>query len=368
MGHRVNRRKFIKDVGVVSALSMTYGYSSCQGKAPNLDSKKLGVALVGLGYYSRDLLAPALELTKHCELKGIVTGSPEKIPVWQEKYGIKDANVYNYENMHQIADNDDIDVVYIVVPTGLHMKYANIAANAGKHVWCEKPMALDVAQCQSIIDTCDRNKVNLSIGYRVLHEPNMQEIIRLTKTRHFGSVTAMFAGAGYEGGIGDGWRYRKELGGGALYDMGVYTINALRHAGQMEPLKVLSAKHSTNRPDTFFEVDETTEYVLEFPNQVKASGKTSVGENVNMLQVSCKDGSYMLSPMQAYNGLRGERSDGVEIYTQIENQQAIQMDNDAIALKNKTNVLVPGIDGLKDIRIVNAIQESARTGKEVSIG
>lgn len=368
MGYRVKRRKFIKDVGVISALSMTYSYTSCQSQIPKTSGKKLGIALVGLGGYSTGVLAPALQLTEHCELKGIVTGSPDKIPVWQEKYGIADHCVYNYENMDQIANNDDIDVVYIVVPTGLHMKYANIAANAGKHVWCEKPMAMDVAQCQSIIDTCEKNKVYLSIGYRVLHEPNMQEIIRLTKTRHFGSVTAMFAGAGYEGGVGTGWRYERALGGGALYDMGVYTINALRHAGQMEPLKVLSANQSTKRPEAFFEVDETTEYVLEFPNRVKASGKTSVGENVNMLQVSCKDGSYMLSPMQTYNGLRGKRSDGVEIYTPIENQQALQMDDDALAIKNKTNVLVPGIDGLKDIRIVNAIQESARTGKEVSIG
>ena len=97
-------------------------------------------------------MAPALQLTKHCELRGIVTGSPAKVPIWQEKYGISDTHVYNYENMHEIADNDDIDVVYIVVPTGLHAKYAVIAADAGKHVWCEKPMALDVAQCQSIIN------------------------------------------------------------------------------------------------------------------------------------------------------------------------------------------------------------------------
>ena len=133
-----SRRSFIKTTGLVLAASSLPVY----GLYNPPRQKKLGVALVGLGYYSRDLLAPALQLTKHCELRGIVTGSPEKIPVWQKKYGIKDANVYNYENMHQIANNPDIDVIYIVLPNSLHKKYAIIAADAGKHVWCEKPMAM----------------------------------------------------------------------------------------------------------------------------------------------------------------------------------------------------------------------------------
>lgn len=367
---KIERRVFIKKTGIVTSAIMAQPILSCVNSSASIASKiskKLGVALVGLGYYSTDQLAPALQLTKYCELKGLVTGSPKKIPIWQKKYAIPDRNVYNYDNMHLIANNDEIDVIYIVVPTGLHMKYAIKAAETGKHVWCEKPMALDVPQCQAIIDACSKNKVRLSIGYRVQHDPNMQEVISLTKEKKFGAVQAMYAGAGYAGGVGQGWRYQKALGGGALYDMGVYTINGLRHAGQMEPAAVVSASHSTTRPETFSEVDETTEYVLEFKEGLYGSGKTSVGEEVNILQISCEDGSYMLSPMQAYNGLKGERTDGVKIYTEVVNQQALQMDNDAIAILNKQDVLVPGIDGLRDIRIVNAIQESAKTGQRVDI-
>lgn len=363
----MKRRKFISSSALISAGISAVPLLGCSPK-PVLPKKDvLGVALVGLGYYSRDLLAPALQLTKHCELRGIVTGSPEKVQVWQEQYDIPDANVYDYDNMHQIANNEDIDVVYIVVPTGLHAKYAIIAADAGKHVWCEKPMALDVDQCQSIIDACAKNDVRLSIGYRCQHDPNMQEIIRLTKEKIFGDVVAMNAAAGYMGGVGTGWRFQKALGGGALYDMGVYTINALRHAGQLEPIAVVSAQHSTNRPEAFTEVDETTSYVLEFPDGVYGSGKTSVGEDFNILQVSCDDGSYMLSPMQTYGGLKGERTDGMIIDFPVDNQQALQMDNDALAIINNTDVLVPGIDGLRDIRIVNAIRESARLGERVEL-
>src|SRR6056297_2634010 len=102
-----NRRTFLKKSGLLlTALSLP---------VPNIlfagEKKKLGVALVGLGGYSTHQLAPALQQTEYCELRGIVTGSPEKIPRWQEKYGISDANVYNYENMHEISKNDNIDVI-----------------------------------------------------------------------------------------------------------------------------------------------------------------------------------------------------------------------------------------------------------------
>ena len=362
-----SKRRFLRQMGLVAAGSVCAPYQLF----PNLDhsylkgqaNRKLGVALVGLGYYSRDLLAPALQLTKHCELKGIVTGTPSKIPIWQKRYGIKDRSVYNYGNMHEIANNDEIDVIYIVVPTGLHMKYSVIAANTGKHIWCEKPMAMNVDECEAIISACEKNKVKLSIGYRVQHEPNMQEIISLTKRSIFGKVEKVTAAAGYSGGVGEGWRFQKNLGGGALYDMGVYTINGIRHASQMEPIAVTQAKHTTDRPKYFHEVDETTTYTLEFENGTMAEGKTSVGINYNRLEVICESGSYHLSPMQSYNGLKGSRSDGVAIYTPIENQQALQMDNDALAIINNKNVLVPGIDGLRDIRIVNAIQRSAKSGR-----
>ena len=285
-----DRRKFLyytslSSLSLIGACRPTQQKITTDNTNSDTKSKKLGIALVGLGYYSRDLLAPALQLTKHCELRGIVTGSPEKIPVWQKKYNIKDSNVYNYDNMADIANNDDIDVIYIVVPTGLHAKYSIIAANAGKHVWCEKPMALNVVDCQRIIDACKKNKVRLSIGYRMQHEPNTQTVIEYASSKPYGDIKEITSMAGYNGGVGKGWRFQKALGGGALYDMGVYTVNAIRYASGMMPDRVLSAQQSTKRPDYFTEVDETTEYQLQFGNGVLANGKTSVGESFNQLRV-----------------------------------------------------------------------------------
>ena len=335
---------------------------------PATSNEPLGVALVGLGSYSTGQLAPALQLTQHCQLLGIVTGSPEKIPVWQRRHDIPDRNVYNYDNLHRIADNDDIDVIYIVVPTGLHAKYAIQAAEAGKHVWCEKPMAMTVEECQRIIDACEANKVRLSIGYRMQHEPNTQTVIQYADTKPYGAIRELRAEAGYAGGGGTGWRFERKMGGGALYDMGVYTINGLRYASGLEPSRVIAAKMTTDRPKIFTEVDETTEYQLEFPSGIIGHGRTSVGQSMNVLRVSADRGWYELRPMQTYSGVRGETSDGKLLDQEVNDQQARQMDNDALAIKTQQPVRVPGIEGLRDIAIVQAIREAAETGKSIELG
>ncbi|MCB7480768.1 Gfo/Idh/MocA family protein [Christiangramia sediminis] len=357
-----NRRKFLKKSGILLSATLL----PFPGCIVNNSEKKLGVALVGLGYYSTDLLAPALQLTDHCELKGIVTGSPEKIPVWQKRYGIKDSNIYNYENMHEIANNDEIDVIYIVLPTGLHAVYAIKAANTGKHVWCEKPMARTAKECQQIIDACNKNKVKLSIGYRMQHEKNTQTIMKLAETKPYGDINRVISEAGYNGGTINPWKLKKEMGGGAIYDMGVYSINAARYSTGMEPIAV-TATQSTNRPEIFTEVDETTSFQLEFPNGIIIDGKTSFGENLNNLEVTAKEGWYYLRPMQSYSGVRGETSDGKILKPMGKNQQAVQMDDDALAIINNKPVLVPGEEGMKDIHIVQKINEAAAKAERILI-
>src|SRR5438105_3345036 len=168
------RRKFIWQ----TATSLAGAALSVPGFAkiliPN-QKKKLGVALVGLGYYSTDLLAPALQLTELCYLAGVVTGTPAKAERWKKQYNLADKNIYNYSDFDRVANNPDIDVIYVVLPPSMHAEYSIRAAKAGKHVWCEKPMAMTAIECQQMIDASKSNKVKLSIGYRMQHEPNTKK-------------------------------------------------------------------------------------------------------------------------------------------------------------------------------------------------
>lgn len=361
----LSRRRFIRAIGTgISSAAVAWNPLLRAAGRP----RRVGVALLGLGDYSSNLLAPALMQTQHCELRGIVTGSPHKIPQWQAQFGIPDRNVYSYDTMHELANNPDIDVVYVVVPTSLHMKYSLKVAEAGKHVWCEKPMAMTVRECQAIIDACRKNRVQLSIGYRMQHEPNTRTFMGYRDRQPYGAMQHILSHAGYAGnGLpADNWRMRKAMGGGALYDMGVYPINGARFLSGLEPIAV-TARHEKSHPDIFTEVDETTYFTLDMPGGVSVTGGTSVVKSFNKLRVECERGWYQLSPMQSYSGVRGATSDGQRLAPFEGRQQARQMDDDALAILGEGPLRVPGEEGLNDIRVIEAAFESARSGRRIEL-
>lgn len=359
------RRKFIKET-LAGAAVVAIGSEKLFANIIVPQRKKLGVALVGLGYYSTDVLAPALQLAQHCRLAGIVTGTPAKAERWKQQYNIPEKNIYNYETFPSLANNPEIDVVYVVLPPSMHAEYSIKAAEAGKHVWCEKPMAMTAAECQSMIDAARKNNVQLTVGYRMHHEPNTQTIMRIAKDLPYGKLDNLTAAAGYRESRTDHWKQKKAMGGGAMYDMGVYPLNAARYSSGLEPVAV-TARASTTRPEIYNEVEETMEFDLEFPGGATAKCETSFGRGMNDLHVTFKNGWYKLSPFQAYNGINGVTSDGKKLNERIPNQQTKQMDDDALAIIRKKDPIVPGEEGLKDIRIVEAIHRSAREKKRVTL-
>ena len=361
----MKRRNFIQSASLIST-----GALIAPSMWPNIvvpkAKDKLGVALVGLGYYSTDILAKSLQFTQKCILAGIVTGTPAKAEKWKSMYQLKDQNIYNYADFDQIANNPYIDVIYIVLPPSMHAEYVIRAANAGKQVWCEKPMAPSVADCQSMIDACKKNKVSLAIGYRMHHEPNTQEIIQWARSKPYSKVLDLSAAAGYRENRTDHWKQKKAMGGGVMGDMGVYPLNAVRYATGLEPISV-SAKASTTRPEIYHEVEETMQFELEFPGGLMATCEASFGKGLNTLQVNCERGGYTVDPFQAYSGAVVKTSDGKVLDKKLPNQQAKQMDDDAMAIMMKKPVLAPGEEGLKDIKVVEAIYRSAGSGMRVKI-
>lgn len=363
----VSRRQIIKTLAGGTA-ALIYSPNVLLAATRN-QKKKLGVALVGLGYYSTDLLAPALQQTKNCYLAGIVTGTPSKAETWKKKYSIPDKNIYNYDNFDTIANNPDIDVIYVVLPPSMHKEYVVRAANAGKHVWCEKPMAISSPECQAMIDACKKNKQSLAIGYRLQHEPHTKEWRRIVKGKLLGNVKKVNCAAGYRDNRTDHWKQKKEMGGGVLYDMGVYAIQGARLGAGLEPTAVLSAQTSTTRPEIYKNgLDETAVATLEFPGGITAEIKTSFGENVNFLNITCDKGEIKMEPYSAYAGLRGNSPLGA-IYTPYEVpwQQANQMDDDAMSIMQKKTMPVGGEEGLRDIKVVEAIYKAAKSGAKANL-
>jgi len=361
-----NRRSFITQMALGTS-ALTIAPATVLGHTRTYPvEKKLGIALVGLGNYSTNKLAPALMETQYCELRGIVTGTPAKAKEWSEKYNIPAKNIYNYDNYDEIADNEDIDAVYIVLPNGMHAEYTIRAAQAGKHVLCEKPMANTVAECEEMIQACKNAGKQLAIGYRLHYEPHTREIMRLGQEEVFGPVKLIESGFGFRIGDPTQWRLDKKLaGGGPLMDVGIYVIQGTRYVTGEEPISVTAQTIKTD-PVKFDEVEETLLWQLKFPSGVVANCSTTYATNTERLRVNCESGWFELSPAYSYGPIKG-RTSKAEFTFPHTNHQAAHMDGVSLSiLRNEPNT-VPGEEGIRDMKVIEAIYKAVETGNSEKI-
>jgi predicted dehydrogenase len=358
------RREFIRRTASLAGVPLL---SRCVGRrADDRREGSLGVALVGLGNLSTHQLAPALQKTTRCHLAGIVTGTPAKAVAWKARYGIPDRSIYDYQTMERMADNPDIDIVYVVTPNALHAEHAIHAARAGKHVLCEKPMEVSVERCQAMIAACRQAGRRLAIGYRCRFEPLHLECARLAREHVRGRPRKMEAGFGFAIGDPAQWRLRRALsGGGALVDVGIYALQSARMMTGEEPVRITAQEVKTDRVK-FAEVDETMAFRLTFASGVVASCSTTYRvPGLNRMTVYADRGSYGLAPAYNYAGNRGWRSDGAPLAFDPIDPFAAEMDDFARCITTGEPSRVPGEEGLRDVRLMMAIYQAARTGTAV---
>lgn len=359
-----SRREFVAGMTALAATPLL----AAQATATNHPDRKLGVALCGLGSLATNQIAPALLRTRHCRLAGIVTGSPEKAEVWKEKYQLPSRSIYSYDNMHEMASNPDIDIVYVITPNALHLDHATKAAQAGKHVFCEKPLEISVARCQQMIDVVKQAGKMLGVGYRCQFEPNNLECVRIVREKELGELKIIDAGFAFAIGDPRQWRLRRDLaGGGALMDLGVYCVQTTRCLTGEEPIWISAAEVKTD-PVKFAEVDETILWQTKFPSGVIANCTTSYGANgFGGFRAGTDKGWFGLDPGYYYNGNRGRRSDNTDINIPVDDQFVLELDHFAECVRTGTPSKVPGEMGLQDVKIMMAIYESIRTGAPVHL-
>ena len=366
-----SRREFLRNAslgiaGVAASATIT-GMPIATARAAEPD-KKLGFALCGLGSLSTNQIAPALQKARNCRLAGIITGTPAKAEKWKAQYNIPEKNIYNYETMHRLADNPDIDVVYVVTPNALHAEHTLKAAKAGKHVLSEKPMEVSVQKCQQMIDACKDAGRKLAVGYRCQFEPHHRECMRLAREKVFGDIKIIEAGFGFRIGDPAQWRLKHGLaGGGALMDVGIYALQATRYLTGEEPITG-SAMETKTDPVKFKDVDESIVWQLKFPGGIMAYCSTTYLVNgINRYTAYAEKGWFGLEPAYSYGGIRGRRSDGKEIIAEEIDQFAAEMDNFAQCILTNATSKVSGEEGLRDVRILMAVYESIKTGQPVKL-
>jgi predicted dehydrogenase len=341
---------------------------AARGEAPKQekDQKKLGIALVGIGKLTQTQLLPALKKTRACRLAALVSGHPDKARAVAAENGLPEKAIYTYETFDRLADNPEVDIVYVVLPNAMHAEYTIRAARAGKHVYCEKPMAVSSKECEEMIAACKKQRRMLGVAYRLHFEPYNLELVRLARERELGAVKVIDVAGCTMVGDPSQWRLDKKLsGGGSLVDIGIYALQAARYISGEEPTSVSARQTTTDRAKFKSGVDETLLFSMTFPSGVVANGISSYAVFLSRFAVAAEGGRFGVEPGLNYHGIKGFRSDGKPFAFPDMDQFAAEMDDFAECVRTGRPTRVPGEEGLRDVRLIEALYRAAETGREV---
>ncbi|SRR5579871_152113 len=360
------RRDFLKTTAAATLLP-----SVIRAQAP---ARKIGYCIVGLGRISLNQFMPGIAGTQNSRIVAIVSGHRDKAEKTAALYGVSTSAIYDYGHYDDIAKNPDIDAVYIALPNGMHAEYTVRAARAGKHVLSEKPMANTVRECEQMVAACKQAQRKLMIAYRCRYQGTHLRAVQICHDGSIGDLRFIEATFGFNIAKGE-WRLTKKLaGGGPLMDVGIYCLNACRYLTGEEP-RSLSASSSVVSPDgRFTEVEENVFWNMRFPSGVVATCATSYGSNCgNFFKAVGTKGWVQMDPAYSYDGLRfkAHLAAGLDIDTPVDDASPKQFTREAdhfsqCILENK-DPRTPGEEGLRDMKLIEAIYKSATADKPVAV-
>lgn len=360
------RERYTRRAVIGSGALMAAG--AAIGQRPAAE-RKIGYAIVGIGGYARHMM-PQFKDCRSSRLVALVSGTPAKLEEFGAEYDVPKRNRYSYADYDRIRDNPDIDVVYVILPNSMHAEYSVRASRAGKHVLCEKPMAVSAAECEQMIAAARQARRKLMIGYRSRFEPYNRHAIALAQRRFVGPTRMITTEHGFNADPGQ-WRLDKPMsGGGSLMDIGIYSINAARYLTGEEPVLV-SAVESTDRSDPRFRtVEDRINSLLRFPSGIIANCGSSYSSNHNNYRVIGTDGWIDMEPATPYEGQkmrvsRKGKEEAVSLPKPAANQFVGMLDHLSECVLTGAEPIVPGEEGLRDLRVIEAIYRSAREGRAV---
>jgi predicted dehydrogenase len=354
----INRRDFAK----LGTLSLAARF------APDLNGqtsqKNTRYAVIGLGRIA-DHFLPAAGATTNSQITALVSGHRDKAERIAALYGVPSSSIYKDENFDEIAHNPNVDAVYVALPNSMHAEYTIRAAKAGKHVLCEKPMATNVADCERMIAACKAANVKLMIAYRCHYEPTNLKAVRLIREGRLGQVQAIESSFGFNIAPGE-WRLSKALaGGGPLFDVGIYSLNACRYLTGEEPERISAYASVIDHDGRFKEVEENVAWTMRFPSGIVASCTTTYGANMaGYFKVYASKGWLQVDNAFVYEGLRlraeyeGKTIDELNPARDPSHFQA-EAEHFSHCVQNNLEPQSPGEEGLRDMKYITQIYQSA---------
>ena len=354
----MNRRDFAR-LSILGAASRLAPPLSARA-----DQTKTGYAVIGLGRIAGHFM-PAARNSSNSRITALVSGHRDKAERIAAAYGIKPSSIYSYENFDRIAENKEVDAVYVALPNAMHAEYTMRAAKAGKHVLCEKPMASRVSDCEAMIAACRAAQVKLMIAYRCHYEPTNLKAVDLIRKGAVGRIQTIESSFGFDIQAGE-WRLSRALaGGGPLFDVGIYSLNACRYLTGEEPQNFAAFASVLDQDGRFREVEENVAWTMRFPSGVVASCSTTYGAPMGgYFRVHGAKGWIEASPAFNYEGLhlRGELDGRVldePNPARDPSQFQAEAEHFSHCVQNGLDPQSPGEAGLRDLRYITEIYRSA---------
>ena len=359
----MNRRTFTR----LSALALAATRLPSFAQSPTTSEKPIGYAAIGLGTIS-DIFMRACANSKTAKITALVTGHPDtKGKHYAAMYGIPESSIYTYETFDRIRDNRDVDAVYVGLPNSMHREYTVRGAQAGKHVLCEKPMAISSAECSTMIAACRKANVKLMIAYRVHYEPTHLEAKRLIESGAIGQVQSFEGSFGFNA-TPNQWRLTRQFGGGGpLMDVGIYPMNEIRWLTGEEPVAFTAVAatrdHTSGR---FAEVEQTLDFTLKMPSGIVAALGCTYGSNMpGFLRIHGDKGALEITNAYNYTGVHLVSIAGDHVDTTSQGDQTmhfqLEAEHFANCIRTNTEPQSPGEEGLHDLVAIESIYKAAGT-------
>jgi predicted dehydrogenase len=333
------------------------------------DAQAVRFAVIGQGHFAQTAILPAFATAKNSKLVALFSNDPSKLAELKRSYRVKDA--LPYERFDDYLQSGEVDAVYIALPNDMHCQYTERAASRGVHVLCEKPMAVTSAECQRMIAACDRAKVKLMVAYRLHFEEANLTAVEIVNGGRLGEPR--FFTSGFSQQVVQGIRTSAERGGGPMYDIGIYCINAARYLFRAEPTDVMAFAARRAGDERFREVDEQMSVVMRFPGERLAAFVCGFGgAKENYYDVVCTDGRVRLDP--AYHHAMPLRLDVMPGKGKPKSKRFKKRDQVAAEITYFARCVLDGkdpepsgLEGLADVCVIEAVHRSAQEHKVVPV-
>jgi predicted dehydrogenase len=328
--------------------------------------RKIRWGVLGVARIATVRVIPAMQRGKLTEVTAIASRDAARAEEAASELSIPKA----YGSYEELLADPDIDAIYNPLPNHLHVPWSTRAAEAGKHVLCEKPVGMDAADVEKLIAVRDRTGVVIGEAFMVRSHPQWIRAMELVRSGKIGKLRAIYGSFGHFNPKAENIRNVREYGGGGLMDVGCYPIKTSRMVFGEEPLRVAGVLQR----DPAFGTDTLASAILEYPSgHCVFTCSTQIVPNQNMQILGTTGRIEFEIPFNAIPGdtsriridngtdLRGAGIT-IEEFPACD-QYTLQGDDFAKAILEGGQPPVPLEDSLKNMKVIDAVFRSGESGK-----